>query len=382
MLEFLPGEEAQVDYGQGAPTRLPNGKYKRPYLFVMTLKYSGKSFRKVTWKTSQEIWARLHEEAWRSFGGSCAYIVLDNLKEGVIKPDIYEPRLNPIYAALVRHYGVVADPCRVRDPDRKGTVENAVKHTQATALKGKRFESIEEQNTYLAHWEERWAATRIHGRKKRQVMEMYLEEKPHLHPLPVESFRYFVEEVRTVDDAGMVQIAGSYYSALPSPLYSEVKVRIFAADIQILHPDGSVLRRHVKSSRKGSMTLAPEDYIFNPSRETSKLLSRLTKIGPNVAQLGETLFRDQGRIGKRALYGLSNLAKSYRCEDIEAAAKDALTAASPSYSQVKRLLEQRAAASPAPMPALTQSAEEIRDIGEYQDFFDAHARHNEPETET
>ena len=72
VLEFLPGEEAQVDYGQGALTRLPNGKYRRPYLFVMTLKYSGKSFRKVEWKADQHSWARLHEQAWRSFGGSTA----------------------------------------------------------------------------------------------------------------------------------------------------------------------------------------------------------------------------------------------------------------------------------------------------------------------
>ena len=56
-----------------------------------------------------------------------------------IKPDIYEPDLNPVYAAMLDHYGVVADPARVRDPDRKGTVENAVQHTQNTALKGKRF---------------------------------------------------------------------------------------------------------------------------------------------------------------------------------------------------------------------------------------------------
>ena len=49
VLESLPGEEAQVDFGQGAPTRRPNGKYRRPFLFVMTLKYSGKSFRKVVW---------------------------------------------------------------------------------------------------------------------------------------------------------------------------------------------------------------------------------------------------------------------------------------------------------------------------------------------
>ena len=47
VLESLPGEEAQVDFGQGALTRTANGKYRRPYLFVMTLKYSGKSFRKV-----------------------------------------------------------------------------------------------------------------------------------------------------------------------------------------------------------------------------------------------------------------------------------------------------------------------------------------------
>ena len=79
VLEFLPGEEAQVDYGLGAPTRTASGKYTRPALFVMTLKNSGKSFRKVVWKTNQTVWAQLHEEAFRSFGGCCQYVVLDNL---------------------------------------------------------------------------------------------------------------------------------------------------------------------------------------------------------------------------------------------------------------------------------------------------------------
>ena len=191
VLEFLPGEEAQVDYGQGAPTLTANGKYQRPYLFVMTLKFSGKSFRKVVWKTSQEIWARLHEEAFRALGGATRYVVLDNLKEGVIRPDIYAPELNPVYAALLAHHGAVADPCRVRDPNRKGTVENAIQHTQSTALKGRRFESIEAQNAWLAHWEERWAAPRIHGRKKRQVAELFREEQPHLLPLPATGFQFF-----------------------------------------------------------------------------------------------------------------------------------------------------------------------------------------------
>jgi transposase len=83
VLESGPGEEAQVDFGQGAPTLAANGKYRRPWLFVMTLKYSGKSFRKVVWKANQETWARLHEEAFRTFGGAVEYVVLDNLKQGV-----------------------------------------------------------------------------------------------------------------------------------------------------------------------------------------------------------------------------------------------------------------------------------------------------------
>ena len=131
-LEFVPGEEAQVDYGTGAPTLHSNGKYRRPRLFVMTLKYSGRSFRKVVWKSSKETWCRLHEQAFRYFGGCSQYVTLDNLKEGVIKPDIYDPELNSLYAAVLEHYNVVADPARVADPNRKGTVENAVKHTQTT----------------------------------------------------------------------------------------------------------------------------------------------------------------------------------------------------------------------------------------------------------
>lgn len=64
------------------------------------------------------------------FRWSCRCVVLDILKEGVLKPDLYEPLLNPVYAAALAHYGVVADLARVRDPNRKGTVENAIGHTQ------------------------------------------------------------------------------------------------------------------------------------------------------------------------------------------------------------------------------------------------------------
>jgi transposase len=76
-------------------------------------------------------------------------VVLDNLKEGVLVPDIYDPSLNPLYRDVLAHYGVVALPCRIRDPDRKGKVESGVGHAKKTPLKGKRFESLEEGQAYL-----------------------------------------------------------------------------------------------------------------------------------------------------------------------------------------------------------------------------------------
>ena len=99
---FLPGEEMQVDYGEGAPTLVPGtDRYKKPRLFVATLRHSRRSFRRVVWKSSQQVWAQLHEQAFRYFGGCPQYVVLDNLKEGVLKPDLYEPELNPVYAAML-----------------------------------------------------------------------------------------------------------------------------------------------------------------------------------------------------------------------------------------------------------------------------------------
>lgn len=372
VLEFLPGEECQVDYGQGAPTLYKPGRYKRPYLFVMTLKYSGKSFRKTVWKTDQAIWARLHEEAWRALGGCCRYVVLDNLKEGVIRPDIYAPELNPVYGAMLAHYGVVADPCRVADPNRKGTVENAIQHTQATALKGRQFESIEAQNAWLAHWEERWAALRIHGRKKRQVLEMFREEQPHLRSLPPEGFRLFKQAVRTVDDAALVQIDGSYYAALPAVPHSEVTVRIFEREIEILDAAGTLLRRHEKSLRKGAFVIAGSDRLFNPSRETARLLARVHKIGPHTAALAQAIFARMGRPGQRAIYGLANLPRTYQRADIEAVCERLHAAQCVSYAAVRRALERRS--TTAPEPALTQSGPDIRALAEYQSFWETHSQ--------
>ena len=71
VIETAPGEECQVDYGDGpdgAASR--DGKYRRTRLFVLTLGYSRKSVRLIVWKSSTRIWAELHERAFRQLGGA------------------------------------------------------------------------------------------------------------------------------------------------------------------------------------------------------------------------------------------------------------------------------------------------------------------------
>ena len=63
--ESLVGQEAQVDYGEGAPTRdSRTGKFRKPRLFVITLGFSRHTFRKAVWKSSSQTWCELHEEAF------------------------------------------------------------------------------------------------------------------------------------------------------------------------------------------------------------------------------------------------------------------------------------------------------------------------------
>jgi len=101
VIETAPGEEAQVDYGAGPMVRDPaNGHYRRARMFVLTLGYSRKSVRLLTFRSSARTWVDLHERAFRRLGGATRLVVLDNLGEGVLTPDIYDPALNPLYRLI------------------------------------------------------------------------------------------------------------------------------------------------------------------------------------------------------------------------------------------------------------------------------------------
>jgi transposase len=367
------GQEAQVDYGTGPMVRDPESrKYRRTRLFVMTLGCSRKSVRLLTFRSSSRIWAELHERAFRPLGGATRIVVLDNLREGVLVPDIYDPTLNPLYRDVLAHYGAVAMPCRIKDPDRKGKVESGVGHAQR-ALQGKRFESLEEAQAYLDRWEASCADTRIHGTTKRQVAAMFAEEKPTLLPLPLEPFRYYQHGKRGVNLDGCVEVAAAYYGLPPGWIGREVNVQWDELFVRILDPkNGLLLREHVRQKR-GWYRIKKEDHPKHMPLQVSQLLWRAGRAGTHIGTLCNLIYKQLGEPGIRRVFGILSLAKKCGTAVVEEACAVALEMGVHELRFVRRYLER------APQLTLRQVDPLIRELVHYRDLINLKTK--EPEDE-
>jgi transposase len=370
-----PGEEAQVDYGEGPMVFYPKtGKYRRTRLFVMTLGYSRKCIRLLSFLSSSRIWGELHETAFRRLGGVPRVVVLDNLREGVIAPDFYDPTINPVYRDLLSHYGTVALPCRVRDPDRKGKVESGVGHAQKTPLKGKRFEAMEQAQQYLDHWETHWADTRIHGTTKRQVSAMFAEEKPALKPLPLEPFRFYEHGKRTVNLDGCVEVEAAYYSVPPGYIGQVMQAQWDGVFVRILHPKtGQLLREHLRQQR-GHHRIKDEDRSKRAPWGVVKLLARAACYGERIGMFCAKMHQLQGEEAVRRLQGVLSFVKKYGAGPVEAACATALDLEIHDFRFVRRYLERE----PNPAVSLRQIDPLIRQLTQYRDLIEE--RTKEPTT--
>ena len=320
------------------------------------------------------MWAELHEKAFRRLGGSPRIAVLDNLREGVLSADVYDPCLNPLYRDVLAHYGVTALPCKVRDPDRKGKVESGVGHAQKTPLKGKKFESLEEAQAYLDHWEECWADKRIHGRTKRQVAAMFAEEKPHLQTLPLEPFRYYQYGERTVHLDGCVEVEAAYYGAPPGWIGRKVNVQWDSMYVRLIDPrTGQLLREHL-GQKRGSHRIHDEDRPKRTPQHTHQLLARAHKAGANIGAVCDAIHHRQAEAGVRRILGMLSLTKKYGSAACDQACAAALELGVSEYQFVRRYLER----SPQAPLSLRQIDPLIRELTQYRDLIQQRIHFEEP----
>jgi len=321
-MECAPGHELQVDFGQGAWI-LVEGKRRRSHLFRGVLSHSRKGYTEATPRQSTEHFIRCLENAFRSFGGVPATVVIDNLKAGVIDPDLYDPRLNPKLEEFAQHYGTVILPTRPAMPRHKGKVEAGVKYAQNNAVKGRSFTSLSTQNQFLADWERNVADTRLHGTTRQQVGPCFeAVERPALQPLPAGLFPVFEEARRTVHRDGHVEFKRAYYSVPPEYVGQSVWVRQETRLLRVYNTRREQIGLHALAE-PGKFTTDPAHLHSRKrhliERGEEHLLDRCRLIGPLTGTWAEAMHRQRGPQGLRVLLGLLQLAGQHPAAALEQA---------------------------------------------------------------
>jgi transposase len=326
-MESAPGEEVQVDFGQGAWV-LMDGKRKRPHLFRLVLSHSRKGYSEVVWQQTTENFVRALENAFRSFGGVTHTTVIDNLRAAVTRADWFDPELNPKVRSFAEHYGTVILPTKPYTPRHKGKIEAGIKYAQNNALKGRTFESLTEQNQFLSHWESNVADTRIHGTTRQQVGHIFTTiEQAALSPLPSSIFPVFSEAPRQVHLDGHIEVAKTYYSVPPEYVRRQVWVRWDLRLVRVYNSRMEQIALHARQ-QPGRFSTDPL-HIHSRKRSAIEngaqwLLDRARVLGLHSGTWAEAMMKHRGPEGIRVLQGFLQLAAKHVPINVEAAAELAL----------------------------------------------------------
>jgi transposase len=347
-IEVQPGEEMQVDFGLGAPVLSADGKTRRTWVFRAVLSFSRRGYSEVVFHQDTESFLRAIENAFRHFGGVPLILNLDNLKAAVLKAHWYDPALNPKIVAFGQHYGISILPCRPRTPEHKGKVERGVAYVKCNALKARKFSSLSEQNTFLRHWEETIADTRIHGTTKQQVKALFEVEKPHLRPLPPGIFPCYREERRRVGRDSYVQVKQAYYQVPMEYIGHDVWVRVDSLSVRVFNQKQELIASHVPGapgSYMAPMGVGGFDLKGGGAMTAARgWIVRAAQLGPHAGLWAEGAWRERGLEAVRSLMGLCGLTSRHSREAIERACATALSRPTYSYRDLIDLLKEGPAA--------------------------------------
>ena len=360
VMEHPPGAEAQVDFSQGPPTL-------DPVSVRMVLSCCRHSYEEPLWRQDHASYIRAHENAFLDFSGVPRVVRLDNLKAGVVRACLYDPDISELYAAFAEHWGFVPLPSRPHHPQEQGINERGNSYLKDNALKGRRFDSLEDLNGFLKRWNRTIARVRIHGTTRKQVYTHFLEvEKPALKSLPEERFSLFEVGTRIVHPDGHVEVARAFYSVPHRLVGEEVRTRW----------DERLVRVYYRGECVGVYTRAPAGTFttrdehrpaHKPARQSAyeaNLLSRAERIGPRALDWARGAIEDRGVRAYRLLQGMISLTRKHPGERVDWACGIALERGVFRYRPLRRLVEQAAARAPAP-PSLIQSHDIIRNLKEY-----------------
>ena len=336
-IDDKPGMEAQVDY---ADVGVMFGK--KTYIFVMTMSYSRHRYVEFVHSQNVESWVQSHMNAFDFFGAVPHTVVIDNLKSGVIKPDIYDPVLNKSYAELARHYNFTIDAAKVRKPHHKGKVERSVLIARQQLLAGRFYNSLDDANEYARRWCSDIIADVVCTSTGEKPNDLFALEKPLMLDLNPVGFDICVWSKAKVGKNHHVTVNGNFYSVPTRYIGLGVDVRVGMNSVKI-YLNHRQIKCHDKAVGKGVWVTDTTDY---PDHIESYINSTPENLKEKAKSVGEftfdyisTVLKVPSKISLRKSIRVLELTHKYDSSRIDAACLRASTFDNFEYKSLLNILE-------------------------------------------
>jgi transposase len=351
-----PGEEAQIDYGQLGWWHDGDGRRRKVWAFVMVLSCSRHMFVRPVLTMDQRAWTEAHVSAFTFFGGVPRRLVPDNLRTGVDRPDLYDPKINRSYAELAEHYGVLVDPARVRKPRDKARVERPMPYVRDSFWRGREFASLQAMQTAAVSWCRDVAGRRpcrpLEGASPRSVFDAV--EAQTLGGLPTRRFVIATWSTAKVGPDIHAKVGKTLYSVPWRLIGQHVDARATPEMVQVFCQQKLVATHIAKPRGKQTDTghYPPEKIAF-AMRTPTWCRHRAAEIGPATVAVIDDLLAVNALFRLRAAQGVLGLSdkKGVGPGRLEAACGKAVAVGDPSYRTVKGILAAGTETEPAPPAA-------------------------------
>ena len=344
VLDFEPGDVAQVDFGAGPViTDVHTGESFKTWVFVMVLAWSRHQYAELVRDQRVETWLGCHRRAFEAFGGVPTRVTIDNPKCAITRACYHDPQVQRAYADCAEGYSFLINALPPREPKKKGIVEAGVKYVKANFFPLREFRGLGDANRQLRDWVMGTAGNRIHGTTREKPLTRFTETEQHvLKPLPVTPPELASwSKVKVHGDCHVQHEKCRYsvpYKLVSQSLWlraSETTVRVYREqELEAIHP------RLVQPGQRSTLAehMPPEAQAYQ-MQGPQWCLRQAEAIGPACHALVEQLFAARVLDNLRGAQGIVHFRKRYGARRLEAAATRALAYASPHYRTIKTILE-------------------------------------------
>lgn len=369
ILDFAPGEAAQVDFGKGPRIVDPKLGEVSTWVFVMTLAWSRHFYAEIVLDQTVATWLGCHRRAFELFGGVPRRVILDNPKCAITRACSKDPEVQRAYAELAEGYGFKIDPCPPRDPKKKGRVEAGVKLIKRRFLPLREFRSLGDANRQLEAWVLGEAGNRIHGTTRERPLTRFEQtERALLQTLPDQAPEPAVWARVKVSTQAHVQFERCLYSVPFRWVGQSLWLRATASSVQ-LYAEHLLVASHPRLTRAGERStvedhLPPEARAF---RRQDPLWCReeAVSVGPACGELVGQLLDHPILERLRAAQGILRLGERFGTVRLEAACCRALAFDDLRYRTVKTILERGLDSQVAPEATFDRLSETYTGSGRF-----------------